>query len=138
MQSSWDFGQELQTGHFKSFWSPKFGPSSFIHDRRLTYLWTVQFNLIGPSTLDSTRVPSYISNIWFLFPISNVCFQYTCFVSKWKWCVKTTMLPIYVDLRFWVIIIGKLFLYRIRWSKISLTKKTSNEIKTDFDPRQIK
>ena len=32
-----------------------FEPSSFSHDRPLSYLWTVHFNLLGPFTLDSTR-----------------------------------------------------------------------------------
>ena len=32
-----------------------------------------------------------------MFPISNVCFQYTFFVSNRQWCFQTTMFPMYVS-----------------------------------------
>ena len=38
---------------------------------------------------------SYVSNIHIMFPKSNVCLQYTFFISKCKWCFQTTMFPMY-------------------------------------------
>ena len=40
---------------------------------------------------------NYVSKRLFMFPISNLCFQYPIHVSKWKWCFQTTMFPIYVS-----------------------------------------
>ena len=36
-------------------WFESFGPSSLIHDRPVSVVWTVQLNPHGPSTLDLTR-----------------------------------------------------------------------------------
>ena len=40
---------------------------------------------------------SYVSNIQIMFPIFDVCFQYTIYVSKLNWCFQTAIFLLYVS-----------------------------------------